>query len=179
MARILIVAAAALAFAVVALHGIAGYRGTEVIVAQFAEARQDADTIVAIDRVLDDVVNAETGQRGFLLTGDRQYLEPYRRGVHQLQIDLRNVRRLTAAEPEQQQPLGVVRAAPAARRDELAQTIQVYERDGPAAAKANVASDRGRRLMAAVRRTIREMRDHEERERGAARADADARSERR
>jgi len=32
-------------------------------------ARQDADTMVAFGRILDDVLNAETGQRGFLLTG--------------------------------------------------------------------------------------------------------------
>ncbi len=129
LSRILIIVAAATAFAVVALHGITGYRATRAIIDQFAEAQQDADTIVAIDRVLDDVVNAETEQR-------------------QIDADLGTVGRLTAAEPEQQKRLRTLRVA-------------IHEN-----------------LMGTVRRTAHEMRDHEEAERTAARAVADASSRR-
>ena len=35
----------------------------------------------ALDRVLSSLQDAETGQRGYLITGDRRYLEPYWAGV--------------------------------------------------------------------------------------------------
>ena len=91
---ILIVALATLAFATVAAHGIVEYRATQVIVGQFAEAHQDSDTIVALDQVLDDVVNAETGQR---------------QGTQHLGIHLRTLDRLTASEPAQQERLHDIR----------------------------------------------------------------------
>lgn len=177
ISQILILAVAALAFAVVALHGITGYGGTKVIVAQFTEARRDADTIVAIDQVLDAVVNAETGQRGFLLTGNRKYLEPYRRGLQRVSIDLRSVDRLTAAEPDQQERLALLRRAISEKFADLARTIQAYDREGPRAATAILSSDDGIRTMATIRLTIRQMLNREEIERAAARAGAEASSE--
>src|SRR5260370_41555621 len=35
------------------------------------------DTVMGLDDVLSNLRDAETGQRGFLLTGDERYLEPY------------------------------------------------------------------------------------------------------
>jgi signal transduction histidine kinase len=176
LSRVLLIIAAAFAFAVVAVHGITGYRATRIVVGEFAETTQDADTIVAIDRVLDDVVNAETGQRGFLLTDDRRYLGPYQQGLRQIAADLQNVDRLTAREPDQQARLRILRNAIAESFSELARSINAYDRLGSRSAIAIVGSDHGRQIMATVRRTIREMRNHEEEQRATARAHANASS---
>ena len=99
VARILFIGAATLAFVVVAVSGFMEYRGTRGIVSEFAEARRDSNTIVALDDILADVLSAETGQRGFIITGDRKYLGPYRRGVQHIDADLKRVDALTSREP--------------------------------------------------------------------------------
>ena len=40
--------------------------------------------INAVEQVIGSAKDAETGNRGFLLTGDESYLEPYTRAVHEL-----------------------------------------------------------------------------------------------
>ena len=92
--RILIVALAATAFAVVAVHGVIEYRATEGIIGQFAEARQDSDTIIALGQLLDDV---------------------YRQDAAQTAAHLRTLDRLTAAEPAQQQRLRILQREIAGR----------------------------------------------------------------
>src|SRR6476659_3624104 len=51
------------------------------------------------------VQDAETGQRGYLITGDRQYLEPYNAALPQIDARLRQIGTLTADNPSQQQRL--------------------------------------------------------------------------
>jgi diguanylate cyclase (GGDEF)-like protein len=54
-----------------------------------------------IDAVLTDLVDAETGMRGFLLTGDRDYLEPYKRGAEAVDSDLHQLSDLTKGDRAQ------------------------------------------------------------------------------
>jgi CHASE3 domain sensor protein len=49
-----------------------------------------------LDRLLQRVLDAETGSRGFLLTGDPRYLEPYQRAVGEIGADLGALRRAEA-----------------------------------------------------------------------------------
>lgn len=58
-----------------------------------------------LDSVQVDLVDQESGQRGFALTGDRSFLEPYDRNRVQLQEDLTDLRRLTSDNPKQQRAL--------------------------------------------------------------------------
>ena len=46
--------------------------------------------------------DAETGQRGFLLTGEPSYLEPYNKAVSQVDIHIQNLSGLTVDNPRQQ-----------------------------------------------------------------------------
>src|SRR3954453_22975361 len=72
-------------------------RSTEVIeaVAHTSAVR------LAIDDVLSDLVDAETGMRGYLITGDANLLDPYDRGSATLPSDLADFRSTIADIPEQ------------------------------------------------------------------------------
>jgi len=61
------------------------------------------------------VTEAETGQRGFVLTGDRSYLEPYERASAKLPHALERLQRLTADNPSQQRRLEALAPIVAAR----------------------------------------------------------------
>jgi signal transduction histidine kinase/ActR/RegA family two-component response regulator len=175
---VFIILLATAAFATVAVHGVIEYRSTKIIVGQFAEARQDSDTIIALDQTLDDAIDAETAVRGFLLTGQQPYLDPYEHGVEKINADLATVERLTSAEPAQKVRLRELRSAISAKFAELSETLRLYEHDGSKAAFAAVNSGRGREIMHSIRRTIGTMRTTENQERMAARTQADISSER-
>ncbi len=65
-------------------------------------ATQHAYTVQhEIDLVMNDLVDAETGTRGYLLTGDRSYLSPYERGAAAVHGDLGRLSSLTAGNLDQ------------------------------------------------------------------------------
>src|SRR6185436_4240646 len=75
----------------------------------------------ALDTVLSSATDAETGQRGFLITGDPAYLEPYRRGTASIQDALAHIATLTADDSTQIEHLAALRPALDRKLQELAQ----------------------------------------------------------
>src|SRR5215210_4401106 len=55
----------------------------------------------ALNRLLQHVLDAETGSRGYLLTGDPRYLEPYNAAVAQITQQLDNLRLLYTANADE------------------------------------------------------------------------------
>jgi CHASE3 domain len=53
-----------------------------------AQAAQTREIIDSVDKLLLSLVDAETGQRGFLLTGEDQYLEPYNQAIQIIPAEL-------------------------------------------------------------------------------------------
>lgn len=55
-----------------------------------------------LEGLLIELVDAETGQRGYLLTGEPGYLEPYHRGKRQFPGEIEELQELTSDNPRQQ-----------------------------------------------------------------------------
>ena len=85
---------------------------------QALEARQAAGqdvthTMQVLERaqqLLTTVADAETGQRGFVLTNEDKYLEPYTKARESLQVQMQELRDLTADNAEQRGRLDELRA---------------------------------------------------------------------
>ncbi len=92
-----------------------------------------------------DVRAAETGQRGYILTGERRYLAPYDQAVGKVWT---NFRALEGAvrDPEQKIRLQRLRVLVEAKLDELSQTVSLRQQ-GFDAALAVVRTDVGQKLM--------------------------------
>jgi two-component system sensor kinase len=103
------------------------------------------------------LVDAETGQRGYVITGDERYLEPYHTALTAIPAAFNRLRALTADNAAQQQRLE--RAAPLIqlRLDALAQVMDRYRKHGFAAAAELVATDEGKRTMDSIRTIIADM----------------------
>jgi len=110
-----------------------------------------------LERVLSTVKDAETGQRGYLLTGRDPYLEPYREAVGRLPAEMAELRQLTTDNAAQQARIATFEAQVAAKMAELESTIATYREQGPAAAIEIVATGQGRQQMLALRNSIAEM----------------------
>jgi CHASE3 domain sensor protein/anti-sigma regulatory factor (Ser/Thr protein kinase) len=116
-----------------------------------------------IRSVLSDLKDAETGQRGYLLTGDRSYLQPYYAGKSALTHDMDALRALTRDNLSQQRRVDALQALAASKIAELDQTIALRQQAGPAAALRMVRSGNGKRTMDRAREIVARMRAEEER----------------
>jgi PAS domain S-box-containing protein len=101
--------------------------------------------------------DAETGQRGFLYTGDPKYLAPYQSAIHEINSHIDRLAQLTADNPQQQARVATLRQFSDAKLNELAQTIALYKSGKTDAAKAFVLSDAGLKKMDDIRSLIGEM----------------------
>ena len=135
--------------------------------------RHTYDVLVAIKDLDIAVDKAESGQRGYLLTGSDEYLAPYQDARGRV-ADLQGaLQRLTADSPAQQDRLRSLAPLLQRKLEELAQTIQVRRDTGAEAALRLVRTDLGRSLMVAVRDDLNAMTSEEERLLGERRATAD------
>ena len=114
-------------------------------------------TLLELSQTETLVTDAETGQRGFLYTGDPKYLAPYDLAVGQVTGHIDRLAELTADNARQQARISELRGLVGAKLNELGQTISDYRAGRPEEAKAIVLSDDGRILMTRTRSLIDEM----------------------
>ncbi|MBU2409798.1 MAG: CHASE3 domain-containing protein, partial [Gammaproteobacteria bacterium] len=90
--------------AALALVGISefGYRQSSKAVSEVEWAQKVHETL---NMLLQNVVDAETGQRGYLLTGEAKYREPYDNAVKQVGGNMSTLRELYAGRPADVQRL--------------------------------------------------------------------------
>ena len=82
-------------------------------------------TISGINALLLALTNAETGQRGFLLTGEDRYLDPYRQARLDIPQLLSSLRTTTRARPDQAQRIENLSPLIDEKLRELARTIEL------------------------------------------------------
>jgi CheY-like chemotaxis protein/signal transduction histidine kinase/CHASE3 domain sensor protein len=137
--------------------GAVAYFNFQTLKADSALVVRSGDTLSALEDALSTVKDAETGQRGYLLTGKDSYLEPYNAGVLEIGPRLDSLQRLTLDNPTQQDRLGTLRQHVGAKLAELKQTIDLRQTQGQAAALAVVQTDRGKQDMDAIRDQVSAM----------------------
>lgn len=121
---------------------------------QVMHTRQVLFELEKTESILKD---AETGQRGYLYTGDPAYLEPYNEAVGEEDAHLTNLAQLTAGNPRQQARISSLRALAKAKLAELAQTVSLQQSGRPNQAKQLVATNSGKAVMDKIRGLIDEM----------------------
>lgn len=117
----------------------------------------------AVQRLVNSLVDAETGQRGYLLTQKRIYLESYEAGRPRVERDLRDLKASAAANEWQQQRLNEIEPLIAERLKLLEGTIALEERGEHDAAVELVKSDRGKNTMDRIRSIARAVAEEEQR----------------
>ena len=108
------------------------------------------DILNSANDLLSSLKDAETGQRGYLLTGDERFLEPYlavRNGINEHLDQLRQITLIDAAHKHLDAAAPLINAKMA----ELSRTIELRHNHGNAASLAIVGSGQGKQLMDSIR----------------------------
>jgi PAS domain S-box-containing protein len=143
----------ALLLALSALAAIAFFSEREW--SDFAQSRREgqlSNRILNLNRnILGWVGDAETGQRGYLLTGRAEYLDPYKQAVLLLPANLQELRDAVAAQAVLRGRVQQLENLVGEKLAEIKLTMEMRDSQGLDATLAVVASGRGERLMRDIR----------------------------
>ncbi len=137
---------------IVGFLALAGILGTTIWLVErsqsyfndVVEARDARTTTVDLRTALQD---AETGQRGFIITGEEAYLEPYNAALDTIGTRLDDLERVLAPYPQADEPMAVLREDVGFKLAEMAQTVDLVRAGQGAAAAAIVQTDAGKAAM--------------------------------
>lgn len=153
----------AIALAALFIIGLVSYRSTSGLIATAGEVTHTHQVIENLQQVISFMKDAETGQRGFLITGEDGYLDPYNAAVQQIRDPLKKIRELTSDNPNQRQRMDALEPLIEEKFAELKETIDVRRdpQKGFEAAKAVVLTDKGKKTMDDIRKVTGQMEDEE------------------
>ena len=165
-----IAAGFALAFLMLAGIGIVAYRGINSLANTSRLVTHTHEVLEHIANVLSLVQDAETGQRGYIITGDEAFLDPYQTGVASVPSVVKELRQLTADNPNQQKRIDEAEPLIAAKLAELKQTVDLRRKGNLEEATKIVHRGEGKKFMDDLRGVVTQM-EREERDLLAKRAE--------
>ncbi len=105
----------------------------------------------ALNRLLQSMLDAETGQRGYLLTGNDRYLEPYDKALASIQQNLDNLRNQFLASPDDMQELSLLSRQISRKLAEMELSLKLRRQGNEDAWKFILHTDVGMENMEAIR----------------------------
>jgi signal transduction histidine kinase/DNA-binding response OmpR family regulator len=139
------------ALGVVLLIGLLSYRSSAAL-GRHADQMELTERLVSgISALLSALTEAETGQRGFLLTGEDRYMAPYLQARADIPALLKSLGTVSMTRPDQAARIERLNPLINEKLGELERTIEIRRSQGLDAALAVVRTDHGRAVMDQVR----------------------------
>ncbi|HEY4590095.1 MAG TPA: CHASE3 domain-containing protein, partial [Thermoanaerobaculia bacterium] len=148
-----------LAFALA--DAVVSYRMTLRLIENERWVTHTHEVLNELEGTLSALKDAETGERGYIITGDESYLAPYKTGIVEVQEHLGSLRSLTADNARQQRRIAALAPLIAHRLEQLKKGLDSFRTAGPEAARASILTGDGQRTMDAVRWTVAQMMNEE------------------
>jgi len=145
----------AVAFALIALVLIASISFIYIMGLAAIDARQKVESKAFVLRHLEEFVSAlkdtETGQRGYVITGQESYLAPYQEGLTNFNAEMQVLRQLVTNGNLTASSVDALAGLSQEKLSELAETIALRRDKGVYAATNEVATGRGKGFMDKIR----------------------------
>ncbi len=142
---------------VVALIGINNRKQMEELTAARTWVTHTHEVISALYKLRATIDEAEAGQRGYLVTNDLNYLEPYNEAKSKVEDLVEHLIALTVDNPQQTNRFKVLRQLIKSKFDLLEELIQIQRKAGFEAARVRVLNNGGRAQMENIRNKIAEI----------------------
>jgi len=159
-----------LAFLLLVVIGAVAYRSINSLTDTSKSVTHTHEVLENISEMLSLLKDAETGQRGYIITGDQPFLEPYNNALNGLPKVVEKLRTLTADNPNQQKRIGQAEPLVKAKLEELQQTIDLRRKGDVTQVAQIVRGGAGKKFMDDLRAVATQM-EQEERELLAKRAE--------
>src|SRR5215510_93373 len=118
-----IMAGAGLVLAILLINALVSYRVTRRLIDNERLVGRTHEVLSELEDVMSTMDDAETGERGYLLTGEKSYLEPYQSAVSAIHARVEKLARMTADNPNQKTHIPALEREIANRLDNLKSQI--------------------------------------------------------
>jgi CheY-like chemotaxis protein/signal transduction histidine kinase/CHASE3 domain sensor protein len=152
-----------LAVVAVVMITLLSYQSLQATANTTRNLTQSVEVLRSLQALLSTLKDAETGQRGFLLTGEESYATPYTDAKDSLPQEFRALRALLVNRPEQARRLDALESLANLKMTELESTVAARRAGHPDAALAVVRTDRGKLYMDRIRDAVNDMEGIEQR----------------
>lgn len=139
------------------VNGYVTYRSLNRVIDNARWVAHTYEVISELNATMAAVTDAETGQRGFIITEEDSYLEPYKSGRTNVDLHYQRLRQLVADNPVQFGRLPALRTSIDRRLELLEQHIQLQRSQGGDVARKAIRTGDGKREMDNLRGLIGEM----------------------
>ena len=140
------------------MSAVIAYQNIQILRRNVGGITRSHEVLMSLNQALSIAKDAETGQRGFVITGDERYLAPFNEAVGQIEGKLNELAAMASSDTDYQRIVSTLRSAMESKIEELRETIALRRQDGGfEAARAVVLTDRGKASMDTIRDSINAM----------------------
>jgi PAS domain S-box-containing protein len=153
----------AAALILIVIIGVSAYENAREFIETNQQVTQTVEVLAALDTILAHVAQAESSQRGYVITGYISYLDYYAVSRVNVQNSLLRLRELTIDNASQQESLALLEILIDVRFSLMDDAIESRRRGGFEAAQQMLMTGRGSQTMDNIRGIIQLMLDEEHR----------------
>jgi signal transduction histidine kinase len=161
--RILVPALLILVTVVVAVNAWIAFRAVNSLLGNEQWVEHTWQVINQVERIMGSAKDAETGTRGFLLTGEEDYLQPYHQALQDLPAELDRFEFLTRDNPSQQRRIKEMRAVTEQRLSLLSEAIDLRRSNSAETVHIFILNGTGKAQMDSLRRISDDLEQEERR----------------
>jgi methyl-accepting chemotaxis protein len=151
----------ALSFVLLVGIGTVAYRSMNALTQTSYKVKHTHLVLEHIASVLSLLKDAETGQRGYVITGDEAFLDPYKQANGEIAQTVKELRELTVDNPNQQKRMDEAETVVAAKLSELKRTIEMRKNAGFEQTAKFIQAGEGKKQMDDLRRILAQMEQEE------------------
>ena len=143
----------ALAVVLLAAIGMASYFSMQRFIQTSQQVKQTYEIIAGTENILLSIINIETGQRGYTISNQESFLEPFHKGMDSIDGEIKHVQDLLQ-DKNSQQELETLKPLVKARLDYSKEQVRLQQTGQHAAVLQRTKSGEGKRQMDAIRKVI-------------------------
>lgn len=150
-----------LALIILIIIGVVSYRSTTGLIETSDKVAHTHKVLENLELVLSLLKDVETGQRGYTVTGEEPFLEPYQAAIGEIDREVKELRELTADNAGQQRRIDTLEPLIAERLAFSKEVIEQRRNKGFEAARQLTAGGTGKQKMDAIRQVVTSMENEE------------------
>ena len=142
---------------IIIISSLFSYRSTQQLIVTGSWVIHTYEVKAVLENIISELKDAETGQRGYLLTDELTYLEPYKISVTKIHHNLKKLSALTNDNSRQQQHITRLTMLVNAKLQELKETIELAQGGYKDNAIQLILTHQGKKIMDDIRIIIDNM----------------------
>jgi CheY-like chemotaxis protein/signal transduction histidine kinase/CHASE3 domain sensor protein len=151
----------AISLGILVLIGLISYYSINELIATSRKEKQTYQVLSQLQTLHLQIIYAESGQRGYLITGEQRYLSPYRNALTLLEKTFQDLEKLTLDSSYHQRNLDKLSSLINQRIAVMQNVINIRDNEEWESVKNALLTDDGKNLMDEISRIIQEMENTE------------------